>query len=44
MDRIEIQNKISDLIDEAVNSLNDEEMKLFINRVEEMIKDIDYYD
>nr|DAQ97586.1 MAG TPA: hypothetical protein [Caudoviricetes sp.] len=44
MDRIEIQNKISELIDEAVNSLNNDEMKLFVNRMEEMIKDIDYYD
>lgn len=42
MDRIEIQNKIEDLIDEAVNSLSEEEMELFIDRVKEMIKDIDY--
>ena len=44
MDRIEIQNKIDDLIDQAVNSLSEEEMELFIDRVKEMIKDIDYYD
>ena len=42
MDRIEIQNKISELLDEAVNTLNEDEMKLFIDRVERMIRDIDY--
>lgn len=39
MNRVDFQNKISELLDRALNDLNVEEFEIFIERVKRMIED-----
>ena len=41
MDRIDYEDKISELLDDAVNELSVEEFDILLNRISEMLNDYD---